>query len=116
MSRYRAARGCDTVTVRHDTTLGAAIRAAQCTRVRGDRAKGACDMVGAGPRYSATAGHDTAQCALPGRNARGLCVQPGFRVCTWCTQPSFGLNALFQSLFRPLFMNTVHKFFSNKIK
>ena len=56
-------------------------------------------------------GHDTAQCVLLGRSARGLCMQPEFRVCTWCTQPSFGLNALFQSLFGPLFMNTVHKFF-----
>ena len=36
-----------------------------------------------------------------------------------CTQPSFGLSVLFQSLFGPLFINTVHKIFqkkSNQIK
>ena len=33
--------------------------------------------------------HDMAQCALPGRSARSLCTQAGFKVCTWCTQPSF---------------------------
>ena len=31
-----------------------------------------------------------------------------------CTQPSFGLSALFQSLFGPLFMNTVHTIFQKK--
>ena len=83
--------------------LGAAIRTAQReaqhTHVRSDTAVGAYDTAGARPRYGATASHDTAQYALPGGSALGLCVQPGFRVCTWCTQASFGLSALFQSLF-----------------
>ena len=57
---------------------------------------------------------DTALCVLPRCSARGLCVQSGFKVCTWCTQPSFGLSALFQSLFGPLFMDTVHKIFQKK--
>ena len=87
MSRYRAARGCDTATVRHDTTLGAAIRAAQRTRARSDTAEGACDMVGAGPRYGATARHDTAQCALPGFSARGLCAQAGPRCAPGAPNP-----------------------------
>ena len=57
MSRYKAARGCDTTTVHHDTALGAAIRTAQRTaqikRARGDMAEGACDTASAGPRYGA---------------------------------------------------------------
>ena len=65
-------------------------------------------------------GHDTAQrtprhgaqlalCSRPGRSARAVGAQPGFKVCIWCTQPSFGLSALFQSLFGTLFMRTVHE-------
>ena len=73
-------------------------------------------MAGAGLATWPVLGHDTAHCALLGRSAGGLCAQLGFKVCTWCTQPGFGFSALFQSLFGPLFMNTVHKFFLKKIK
>ena len=57
---------------------------------------------------------ETALCALPGRSARDLCVQSGFRVCTWCTQPSFRLSALFQSLFETLFTRFFKKKFEIK--
>ena len=93
MSRYMAARGCDTTTVRHDTTRGAAIRAAQRvgasveqrTRARGDTAEGAYDTADTRPRHNATTSHDTAQCALPGPNARCL----GTMRASWaqCARP-----------------------------
>ena len=35
----------------------------------------------------------------PGRSARGLCAQAGFRVCTWCNQPSFDSMHCSESLF-----------------
>ena len=36
-------------------------------------------------------------------------MQAGLRLGALCTRLSFELNALFQSLFGPLFMNTVHE-------
>ena len=82
------------------------------TRQGGGGGGGGHDTVSCAPRYSPKR-------ATTWRRAHGLGavgVQPGFRVCTWCTQPSFGLSALFQSLFGPLFINTIHKFFRKKIK
>ena len=89
--------------------------------------KGACDTTHRGtcvreaiqpPGACDTAPYacDTARPGL--RNSAG-CAQAGPRLGALCTRPSFGLNALFQSLFGPLFMNTVHKnfsFFLNKLK
>ena len=52
------------------------------------------------------------------RCERGLgtmCAQPGFRVCTLCTQPSLDSVHCFESLFGTLFMSTVHEVFK-KIK
>ena len=87
MSRYRAAKGCDTATVHHDTALRAEIRAAQRagaraaqragaraaqgTLARGDTSEGGG---GGGDATRPVLGHDTTQCALPGRSARGLCA------------------------------------------
>ena len=47
-----------------------------------------------------------------GRNARGLCAQPGFRLCTWCTRLSF--DSVHSS--KSLFMNNVHEHFSRGFK
>ena len=88
------------------------------TRLRHGRCW-ACDMANHNPAIRHPARHDTAQCA------HGL----GTMRATWahharshgplgvhlCTQPSFGLSSLFQSLFGPLFMNIIHKIFQ-KIK
>ena len=74
------------------------------------RPGGGHDTVSCVPRYSLTRA-TTQSCA---RELGAVGAQLGFRVCTWCTQPSFGLSAPFQSLFGPLFMNTVHKFFFKK--
>ena len=48
----------------------------------------------------------------PGRSAHGLCAQAGFRVCTWCTQPSFDSVHYSEALFETLFT----RFSKNKIK
>ena len=66
--------------------------------------------------------HASTRCpACDVRVAWAQCARPmhpcWFRVCTWCTQPSFGRSALFMShCLGPLFMNTVHKIFQKKKK
>ena len=85
----------------HDTAMG----------TRGTRPRHghlACDMAG-GP------GHDTARHGARGTTTRhlraslGALVCSGWpRLCTWCTQPIFGLSTISESLFGTLFMNTVH--------
>ena len=78
------------------------------------------DTVGLG-HDTAGPGHDTTEPGLRHDQARPATrrnVRAGWaRVCTWCTQPSFDTVHCFQSLFRPLFMNTIHKIFQkNEIK
>ena len=98
-----------------------AIRAA-CARGRAmtrrgtlaTRLLGPATRLAAGPAIRRCGSHDKAPST---RCASGLGVvrtQPGPLGVHLCTQPSFGLSALFQSLFGPLFMNTVHKFFQKK--
>ena len=94
MSRYKAARGCDTATVHHDTTLGAVIRAAQHTCAHSDTAEGglrhnrcwATIRRHCAPRYGAM----RAACAhkLGSRCAPGA-PNP---VLTQCTVPSHYLG------------------------
>ena len=106
MSRYRAAirprcamiRRWGLRYARHSARVSAAIRP-----------RGAYDTTNAGPRYGATAPPDTSQCALPGRSARGLCEQAGFRVCTWCTNPVLTQCTVLSHCLGTLFMNTVHE-------
>ena len=74
-----AGQACDTAGLGHDTAGHGLRHAALCATIQ----------------FSAR--HDTEPCALPGRSACGLCTQAVFRVCTWCTQPSFGFSALFLS-------------------
>ena len=86
----QGSQGYDTATVRHDTTLGAAIRATHCSGVRaaqlmrahGDTTEGACDTAGAGPRYDATANHDTVQCARLGLGCALGATNPVLTQCT----------------------------------
>ena len=114
----RHGRACDAIRprrLRHGargTTYDTVWRALRYNRVC---ARHAHNTIGGRPRYDQGEAvtlrlvhHDTAG---PARSGRAAWV----RVCTWCTQPSFGLNTLFQSLFGPLFMNIVHKIFQ-KIK
>ena len=100
---------------RHDTTLEAH-DTAPCSTIL-------CTIRRA-TALSTTQGHDTAGPGLRHDQARpatrrNVCVGWA-RVCTWCTQPNFDSVHCFQSLFEPLFMNTVHKIFQknnfNKIK
>ena len=100
------------------------LEAGRCVATRGhDTAQGRArlgyDTAGCGHAIRSCERHDTTPSALykqPGRSARAVGVQPGPLGVHLCTQPSFGLSALFQSLFGPMFMNTVHKIFSKKIK
>ena len=57
-------------------------------------------------------GHSTAQRA-PRHEA--MRTRPGPQVCALCTQPSLDLVHCSKSLFRSLFMNTIHEVFK-KIK
>ena len=89
--------------------------AQKCSRAHSNTAGDSFDTTERGLRHDLVCAtiqpsvrHDTTPCARPGRSGRAAWL----RVCTWCTQPNFGLSALFQSLFGPLFMNTVHKFLS----
>ena len=96
--------GCDTDFV---SSPGGGLRYAQLMRATWPRysrpqARHAYDMAGGGPLYKATARHNTVECAQPGHTMRAARVR---WVCT---------NALFQSLFRTLFMNTVHEHYSQK--
>ena len=104
MSRYR----CDTVggstaTQRRGARVRAAIRPPRLVTRQGQ----ACDTAGPGLRHG-TVRAAWVQCARP--------VRAGWVQGVHLDQPSFGLSALFQSLFGPLFMNTFHKFFQKKIK
>ena len=91
--------------LRHDQP----VRRHSCRRQH-DRTQPATRLDGATTRRPVRAA--TRRCA-PGLGA--VCMQPGFRVCTLCTRPSFDSVHCFESLFRSLFINTVHGGFS-KIK
>ena len=60
--------------------------------------------------------HDTAPSVRCASGLGAVGAQPGSLGVHLCTQPSFGLSTLFQSLFRTPFMNTVHKIFQKKKK
>ena len=62
----------------------------------------------AGPAIRRCGCHDTAPSTRCARGLGAVGAQPGPLGVHLCTQPSFGLSALFQSLFGTLFMNTVH--------
>ena len=64
-----------------------------------------------------SARHDTAPCARLGRCASAVGVQPGSFGCA-PSAPNLVLTqyTVSESLFGTLSMNTVHKFFSKKIK
>ena len=112
--RYSAA-------ARHDTAQGGSRHCAQ-QRMWGAQRHGgrhACYTATIRPGIGATRPRGEPRHGASERCARGLGVvgvQSSFRVCTWCTQPSFGLSALFQSLFGPLFMNVVHEHYSKKFQ
>ena len=82
-------------------------------RAHSDTAGGAYDTTGEGATTRPNTHHDTALCAQPEQSGRAAWV----RVCTWCTQPSFDSVHCSESLFRTLFMSTVHDVFKkNKNK
>ena len=95
VSRYSTSRGCDTA------TAAATIRPSRRATRRGTPAT-----------RPATRRHDTAQCVLGRGVVRAAWVHHarcnGLLGVHLSTQPSFGLSALFQSQFGPLFTNTVH--------
>ena len=134
-SLYRDRRGPGQVGLSRDTARSSAV--IQCRGARHSaqgRVRALGDTTAWGLRHDRERARDTAPCATIqcatwsgnghdtapvramtrpsaalGRSGRAVGVQSGFKVCTCCTQPSFGLSALFQSLFGPLFMNTVHE-------
>ena len=78
------------------------------------RATHGCDMA-PGPATLQAGGHDTALGGTTTRHVRARLGVPGHAgwvswLCTWCTQPVFGLSTVFESLFGPLFT----KFFRKK--
>ena len=64
-----------------------------CRDIGCDKAGQACDTAGHKLRHGPRHDCDTTDLGA----VRGLCTQAGFKVCTWCTQPSFGLSVLFLS-------------------
>ena len=94
-------RSCDTA--RSDTRWGAAIQcttqpARLATRPGSATTRKGTPVTRPGDGYNMAPVRATTRTSA--RHVRGLSVvgvQPGLRVCTWCTQPSFRLSALFLS-------------------
>ena len=119
-------RPCDTATVRHDMGLGAVTLAAAPDTARAHGFGAGCVAIQPATRpampatrpaklttrpSSATTRlsgrHDMAPSALCARGLGAVGAQVGFRVCTWCTQPSFDSVHCSESLFGTLFISTV---------